>query len=175
MQSVEFPDIPAQLAGIHGMIYRKGLTDKWNLLPPADALTFAPKDDDPVLKDMFARKLFLGGDENEQIWAYLRPYRAKTSEIHIFIERLDKKGSLLKEEVIADDFKDHQLMYPFEILRTKEGIYGRHMLNVLLMVYYMEARQTNRIWSGNGSTAIKPLTIAINSIDKAYKTFPNGK
>jgi hypothetical protein len=109
------------------------------------------------------------------VWAYLRTFPRRTSQVHIYVETKTGDGTTSKEEIIGTVWKGHHLMYPFQALRMKPNEFSRIELNTLIQVYYLEAGEIDRVWGGDGATPMSNLMLAISSIDRAYKMFPNGK
>lgn len=168
------PMIPEQLATIHGEINTRGLTERWNELPPIDGLTFADVDPEDLALGMHAHKLFLGGDSMIQTWAYLRMYSDKTSEVKLRVERMGREGNIERQEVETKEFPGHDLMYPFRVFQAKATASARYELNVIVQIYFLEAGEVDTVWKGTTKTALKMLETGINTIHKAYRAFPNG-
>jgi hypothetical protein len=164
------------------------------MLPPSKDLFFGFNDTsnstDKTVKEMIRRKMFLGGNEQIQAWAYLRLYPKKSSDVYIFLESRDPASGTIKRREIAvptmpyPDMSGTEFMYPFEVFRQKYILpderkkWRRTQLNLLIQVYFLEAGQIDTVWAKDCEREIKMLTIAIDDIWDAYNDpsqFPNGK
>jgi hypothetical protein len=158
--------------------HKNGLRGLWDLLPRGSDLSFADNEYNNRLPERYYKsKLFLGGDGQSEIWAYLGQAVRGTREVRIFVEKEDNSGRIpvqSVQEVIENDWEHFRFSYPFEALRLRGNPYSRDELDAVIRLYFLDAGEIEEVWNAPGQRGLKPLRLGIIHMADAYKRFPGG-
>ncbi|KAF2658946.1 hypothetical protein K491DRAFT_713191 [Lophiostoma macrostomum CBS 122681] len=144
-----------------------------NILPPTEDFTFEPigtiKNDDMKYNDDM---LFLGGNQNVQIWAILKEYDDKAAQV-LFMK---KEGGVVGYPKNLDKLP---VQYPFKALSGVQRSSVSH-LKCFIKYMFLEGGKENTKLFGPGEDPFTSLKRGLNIIWKVYSsrgvtTIPNQK
>jgi hypothetical protein len=159
------PSQKSQHHAINLFVEKKGLKEKFDMLPEDSKFTFRSVGETRIKDDYtIPVKLFCGENNEHQTWALVKKYNHKPAEL-LFINEF-RTGEI----GMVDDFEQMALMYPFKVFKKTCNAYAMKLLETIALYIFLINGHCNTVFPKDFSKQKPFLSAAIGRICKEYES-----